>query len=154
MPAVPTPRRGIRLLVAALAVAVVAVLTLAPQRVVNPARGVFMGFVDAAVEPFAAWLPVLGADRVLNTAMFLPLGAAIALILSRRLWPLAILAGFALSATVEYAQASIPGRVPDPTDVLWNTVGGAAGVLLVTLTRYLFAGVRRLSRMRFRKAAR
>ena len=72
------------------------------------------------------------AERLLNTLMFVPLGATIALLLHRRLWPLAILVGFAMSAAVEYAQPTIPGRVPDAADVFWNTVGAAIGVVLVT----------------------
>lgn len=46
---------------------------------------------------------------------------------------MAIGGGLALSATVEYLQASIPGRVPDADDVLWNTVGTTIGVLAMTL---------------------
>jgi glycopeptide antibiotics resistance protein len=94
-------------------------------------------------EPVVRWIPAGDSEQVLNTLLFVPLGATIALLLSRRLWPIAILAGFALSASVEYAQASIPGRVPDPADVLWNTVGGAIGVVLVSVPRLIGAAVQR-----------
>jgi hypothetical protein len=131
--------RSIRLIAATLALAAVAVLTLGPRRLVAPARSEFMQWVDAVASPLLAWIPY-GADgeRVLNTLMFVPLGATIALLLGRRWWPVGVLAGFALSATVEFAQASIPGRVPDAADVLWNTLGGAIGVVAVTLVRLLF----------------
>ncbi|MFG6401209.1 VanZ family protein [Microbacterium sp. P04] len=141
-----TTTRSIRTLAALMAVAAVAALTLAPRRIVAPARGGFMRLMDAVAQPLLAWMPSGEAERVLNTLMFLPLGAAIALLLSRRLWPLAVLAGFALSATVEYAQASIPGRVPDPNDVFYNTVGAAIGVVVVTLVRWLAAAVGRTTR--------
>lgn len=132
------PRRRIRLFAVALAVAAVAALTLAPQRFVAPLRGAFMRLLDA-VAPAIAWIPLDDAERVLNTILFVPLGVAIALLLSRRAWPLAILAAFALSAAVEYAQGSIPGRIPDPDDVLWNTVGGAIGVLAASAVRLVAA---------------
>lgn len=137
-----TRRGGIRVLAALIAIAAVAALTLAPRWIVAPARGAFMRLMDAATEPLLLWIPYGEAERVLNTIMFVPLGVTIALLLTRRAWPLAILAGFALSAAVEYAQASIPGRVPDPEDIVWNTVGAAVGVALVTLPRLLSAAVR------------
>lgn len=145
--------RSIRLTAAAVAVIAVAALTLAPQRFVGPARWGFLQFVDAVAAPLLAWIPYGGTERMLNTLMFVPLGATIALLLSRRMWPLAILAGFTLSAAVEYAQDSIPGRVPDPADVLWNTVGGAIGVVLVTLIRFGIAGVRWAHRRRIGSTA-
>jgi glycopeptide antibiotics resistance protein len=37
------------------------------------------------------------AERLLNTLLFVPLGAAIALLLARRVWPIAILVGFAFA---------------------------------------------------------
>jgi hypothetical protein len=142
-----TPRRGIRLLGACLAAAAVTLLTLAPRSLVAPARGAFMSAMDAVAEPLLAWFPAGDAEIVLNTLLFVPLGATIALLLTRRAWPVAILAAFALSATVEYAQVSIPGRVPDLDDVLWNTVGAVIGVVVVTVPR-LIAGAARRARQR------
>lgn len=139
---------GIRILAATAMVAVVAGLTLAPPSIAAPARYLFIRAMVAVAEPLVVWIPGGLSERVLNTLLFVPLGAAVALVLSRRLWPLAALAGFALSVTVEYAQSSIPGRVPDGADVLWNTVGGAIGVLLVTLPRVIVAAVRPAGRRR------
>ena len=141
-----TRRSGIRFLVAGLVAAVITILTLAPPSIAAPARRAFMQVAVAVAEPVVRWIPAGDSEQVLNTLLFVPLGATIALLLSRRLWPIAILAGFALSASVEYAQASIPGRVPDPADVLWNTVGGAIGVLLVTVPRLIGAAVQRARR--------
>lgn len=135
------PRRGVRLLVATAAALMIGALTLAPRAVVAPARGAFMQVVDAVTAPLLLWIPVAEAERMLNTLLFVPLGAAIALLLNRRAWPIAILVGFALSATVEYAQLSIPGRVPDRDDVLWNTVGAAIGVITVSAPRLFAAAV-------------
>lgn len=137
-----TRGRGIRLLAAVSAVAAVAALTLAPRWIVAPARGAFMRAIEGAVAPMLTWMSYGEAERVLNTLLFVPMGAAIALLLSRRAWPFAILAGFALSAAVEFAQSSIPGRVPDADDVLWNTIGGALGVVVVTVPRLAAAAIR------------
>lgn len=138
--------RSGRLLGAIAAVAAVAALTLGPRAIVAPARDAFMRSMDAVPAPLPAWISTADAERLLNTLMFVPLGATIALLLHRRLWPLAILAGFAMSAAVEYAQATIPGRVPDAADVFWNTVGAAIGVVLLTSTRLVHRRLRRIRR--------
>ena len=147
-------RLGIRLLIAAVAVGLVALLTLLPQRIIGPARYLFMRGVDAVAEPLLVVMPYGSAEQVLNTLMFVPLGMAVAMLLSRHGWPLAILAGFVLSATVEYAQVSVPGRVPDPADIFWNTLGGAIGVAMVTPIRYAVAAGRRSARSRRTRASR
>lgn len=123
-----------RLVAAVSAVAVVSLLTLAPWAFVHPLRGRVVSLLQDAAEPIMTWLPG-GPDQVLNTLLFLPVGATLALLLPRRAWLVAIIAGFVLSALVEIAQESIPGRVPDIGDVLWNTCGGAIGVIVVTLIR-------------------
>lgn len=123
--------------VAALAaLAVVAFLTLGPRAIIAPARRAFLGALDAA----SVTLSYADAERILNTVMFVPLGAALALLLARRWWPVAVLACVALSMTVEFVQESIPGRVPDAADVLWNSVGGAIGVVAIALVRAVVRG--------------
>lgn len=136
-PIQPAPSRalGVRLLAATAVLVAVATLTLAPRALVAPVKSLFLRGMDALCAPLMALIPYGDADRVLNTLLFIPLGATIALLLSRRAWPLAILAGFILSAGVEVFQASIPGRVPDVEDVLWNTLGGAIGVMVVVMIR-------------------
>lgn len=143
-----TRGRGIRTLAALGALAGVALLTLAPRSLIAPARGAFMRALDALTAPVLVWIPYDDAERVLNTLLFVPLGAAVALLLSRRAWPWAVAAGFALSAAVEYLQGSIPGRVPDPSDVMWNTIGAVVGVAAVTLPRMLAAAWARRRRQR------
>lgn len=68
------------------------------------------------------------ADALLNVLLFLPLGAALAGrgIGGRRSVALAAV----LSAAVEAAQLLVPGRDPSPPDLLFNTLGGAAGYAL------------------------
>jgi hypothetical protein len=135
----PSPRRVGGIVAAAFAIVAVAVLTLGPGAFVAPARGAFERVLDAAAAPLLQGIPY-GDARLLNAALFVPLGAAVAMVLGRRQWILAILVGFAVSAAVEYAQRAIPGRVPDPEDVFWNTLGAAIGVFAVVVVR-LIAGV-------------
>jgi glycopeptide antibiotics resistance protein len=137
-----TATRSIRLAVVVLALSAVAALTLAPRTIIAPARARFTHAVDVLFAPLVSSISTADAERILNTLMFVPLGAALALLFSRRLWPLAMLAGFALSAAVEYAQAFIPGRVSDPRDVLWNTVGAIVGAAVVALVRFAAGGRR------------
>src|SRR3546814_5180919 len=96
---------------AALALLLVAALTLAPQVLVGPARAAFLDWANAVTMPPFAGAGYAEAERLMNTAMFVPLGAAFALVLPWRGWPLAVPAGLGVSAAVEYAPASIPGRI-------------------------------------------
>lgn len=135
--------RGIRILAAVVAVTAVAALTLGPRAIIAPARSAFLEVTAVVTSPLLAMLPDARPDQVLNAILFVPLGAAIALLLPRWAWWIAPLGALALSAVVEHAQASIPGRVPDVDDLLWNGVGGAIGVILVTVPRLAADAVRR-----------
>lgn len=74
---------------------------------------------------------VLGslADVLRNLALYLPLGAALALrgVGARATFGI----GFALAAAIELAQLRIPGRASSPDDVLANTLGAGLGFALV-----------------------
>ncbi|GAA5198047.1 VanZ family protein [Microbacterium jejuense] len=130
-PARMPPTLGPRLFLAALTAAVVVALTLAPRAVVAPVRGAVMALAGRFAEPLVAGLSPLQLESALNALLFVPLGAALALLLGRRLWALAPVLGFAVSFAVEYAQVRIPGRVPDLQDVVWNTVGAVVGAAAV-----------------------
>lgn len=83
------------------------------------------------------------SDALVNIILFLPLGAALALLARRGGW--IVLGGCLLSCAVESAQLLlIPGRDPSIGDVLFNTLGTAAGVALVrTAPSWLAPPVRR-----------
>lgn len=86
-----------------------------------------------------------------NVALFVPVGMFLLLLVGTRLWWLALTASFGLTAFIESAQRSIPGRIPDERDLLANGLGAVIGVLVaVVLT--LPAEIRR--RRRRRAAAR
>jgi hypothetical protein len=138
-----TRGRGIRLLLTGAIATAITLLTLAPPAVAAPLRWVFLRSMVEAGQPLVGAFAFGDVDDVLNVLLFVPLGATLAMLLARRFWPVAIAVPLALSAAVEFAQRSIPGRVPDGDDVLWNTVGAAVGVLAVTIPRLVLAGVRR-----------
>lgn len=98
-------------------VTVIAIATLTPG---SPVR----------LEPTSLTCLVCGsagaADVIRNLLLFLPLGAAGALLGWR--WPRALATGFALSLAVESLQLFvIPGRDPSLSDLLTNTIGTATG---------------------------
>lgn len=66
------------------------------------------------------------ADILRNLLLFLPLG----LVLPRALGSVraALMTMFLLTLGIEIAQLVIPGRDSNPTDVLFNTLGGAVGI--------------------------
>ncbi|MBN1177586.1 MAG: VanZ family protein [Anaerolineae bacterium] len=64
-----------------------------------------------------------------NVAVFVPLGAALALALGGRVVP-ATLLGAALSLSIELAQLALPSRVSAVDDWLLNTLGTALGALV------------------------
>jgi hypothetical protein len=68
------------------------------------------------------------AAAILNTALFIPFGAALGLG-RRSLWVLGFV-GFAASLGIETVQHLLPGRNPTLGDLLFNTAGTVAGVLL------------------------
>ncbi|MBN9174104.1 MAG: VanZ family protein [Microbacterium sp.] len=123
----------------------VAALTLLPRRFVAPIHGLFLSWTDAHAQHLLAWFPQADSEQVLNAILFAPLGAALAVLFGRRLWPAAVLACATLSAAVEYAQSDIPGRVSDPHDIAWNTLGAAVGTAIVAVGYLLAAIARRVA---------
>jgi hypothetical protein len=69
------------------------------------------------------------ADVLLNVTLFLPLGAALAL--SGRSLGRCALLGALLSACIEFAQLSIPGRDSSLGDVIANTLGTTLGAIVL-----------------------
>jgi glycopeptide antibiotics resistance protein len=101
--------------------------------------------IDGGILNLAAWTSTTTwstgyiSEIAFNVMLFIPIGAFAALLLHRRRWPAALLAGFAFTALIEVAQLLLPDRVSDPRDLLLNTLGSTLGVVLVMAAR----GVRR-----------
>jgi glycopeptide antibiotics resistance protein len=98
------------------AVALVVVMTLTPDPPWLYLR------IAAVLEP---WVAPLVVARVLNVALFVPLGAAIGW-WGRPRWLLAALGG---SITIELLQFLLDQRSPDALDVATNLLGTLLGYL-------------------------
>jgi hypothetical protein len=85
------------------------------------------------------------ADTLLNVVLFLPLGAALFAV-SRSVTK-AALACATFSAAIELAQlAWIPGRDSNPSDFIFNSLGGFLGALIVLTAPWWMAGSARRRR--------
>ena len=85
-----------------------------------------------------------------NIALFVPVGMFLMLLFGTRLWWLALGASFAMTSAIEFAQRSIPGRVPDERDLIANGLGAVIGVL-IALVLTAPAALRRRRRRRVRE---
>jgi VanZ family protein len=83
-----------------------------------------------AISPYSSTWWAL--EDLGNVALFLPVGAVLALLLTPAR---ALLAGVLLSAGCEFAQLFIPMRQASVLDVAMNSIGTATGVALVLLVR-------------------
>lgn len=132
--------------------AFVAWLTLTPQAYASAHISIIFRVLDALHRH--GYLLSVDDNRLeflANIALFLPVGMFLLLLFGTRLWWLALTAAFALTAFIETAQRSIPGRVSDEHDLLANGLGAVIGVLIaVVLT--LPAELRRRRRRRGRHA--
>ncbi|WP_158590159.1 VanZ family protein [Amnibacterium setariae] len=122
--------RLLRVLAAAAALLVLVVL-LAPAHTDLPIAWLSASHLlgNAAAGGTPLWWAL---EDLANIALFAPLGAALAL----RLRPVpAWLVAVAASACCETAQLWIPTRHASVLDVAMNTIGAAAGVVLVRLAK-------------------
>ena len=101
------------------------------------------------LDPVTARLSVERVEFLANIALFVPVGVFVLLLFGSRLWWVAVAASIALTSAIETAQRSIPGRVPDPRDVVANSIGALIGValaLVLTLPSTLRRRRRRAAR--------
>jgi hypothetical protein len=83
------------------------------------------------------------ADAILNMVLFSPLGAGLALFFNS---VVAVVASGVFSVALEIAQTELAGRFPTVGDIVFNTLGGGLGALLVIAAPTLPGLVRRPSR--------
>ncbi len=132
--------------------AFVAWLTLTPQAVATESISVIYRVLDALQRRgYLLSVDDNELEFLANIALFVPVGMFLLLLFGTRLWWLALMASFAMTAAIEFAQRSIPGRVPDERDLLANGLGAIIGVL-VALVLTLPAALRRRRQRRARRA--
>lgn len=81
------------------------------------------------------WTTGYLSEMAFNVALFVPVGLLAALLIPRRRWPLALVAGFVFTTLIELVQVPELDRVSDPRDLVMNTSGAVLGVLLVLVAR-------------------
>jgi len=109
--------------------AVVGWLTLGPQPLDDEGRGLLrrvIGWLQGH-EP-TAWVTYSGVEFTANVLMFVPVGLFFVLLLGRRRWWLAVVLCVALTIGIETTQLFLVDRIPDPRDLLSNSIGGVVGV--------------------------
>ena len=89
---------------------------------------------DAWTAP-VTWTTGYLSEMAFNVAMFVPVGLLAALLIPRRRWPLALLAGLGFTMFIELVQVPVADRISDPRDLVMNTTGAVLGVLLVLVAR-------------------
>ena len=114
--------------------AFVAWLTLTPQADAVEHISIIYRLLDVVHQQgFLLTIDDAELEFLANIALFVPVGMFLLLLFGTRLWWLALTASFGLTAVIEFAQRSIPGRVPDERDLLANGLGAVIGVLIAVV---------------------
>lgn len=86
------------------------------------------------------WITFPLLEGVGNLLLFIPVGAIAYLVIPRRLWPVSLLVGPALSGAIELGQwLLLPGRTGSVADFALNSLGAALGVGLAAAISLPFA---------------
>lgn len=75
------------------------------------------------------WITYHRLEFLANVGMFVPVGMFFLLLFGRRMWFVAVLAGVAMTVTIEFVQIFLPDRVSDVRDIIANSIGTLVGVL-------------------------
>ncbi|MEY2848688.1 MAG: hypothetical protein RI885_1353 [Actinomycetota bacterium] len=75
------------------------------------------------------WITYQRVEFTANVFMFIPVGMFLLLLVGRRRWFVALLAGIALTVSIETVQLFLPDRVSDVSDIIANSIGTLIGVL-------------------------
>jgi hypothetical protein len=102
-----------------------------PFRVTRPTLPKYLGWYKYYPGEFG-WFE---KDVTLNILGFIPLGFLLSWRRRPRFIWIALLVGFSLSLSVEFAQAFIPGRYSSMSDLMSNTAGALLGALLTRFDR-------------------
>ncbi len=114
--------------------AVVAWVTLGPQPLDAQGSAILYRLIDEfSQHRMTSWLTYSRVEFLANVAMFIPIGVFFVLLMGRKWWFAAILAGIGMTFTIEFVQLFLPTRVPDVRDLLSNTLGACIGVFLALI---------------------
>ena len=90
------------------------------------------------------WVTYTQLESFANVLLFVPFGLLIALLVPTRWWWLVVVGLIVAAGGIELGQALfLPGRVPSIDDVLANSTGGVAGVVIAAIIRGIGWAIRR-----------
>lgn len=139
----PAPQRRTRGLAALLGVPFLAglgLLTLTPSRVEESMPNLLDLVLTTAHRAGWNWLDFTRLEIIANVLVFVPVGVFAFLLVPRRVWPLAVVLGPAISVAIEVAQrVALPHRAATMSDVVANSGGALIGVFLAIACTLLFA---------------
>lgn len=123
-------------------------LTIWPRPIQDSAPVILDLVVRAAHRGLGwSWLGFTELEAAANVLVFVPIGILAFLAFRRIAWPLALLAGPALSLAVEVIQEiALPHRIGSVIDIALNSFGATVGVLLAWVVAMLIHS-RRPSKM-------
>jgi glycopeptide antibiotics resistance protein len=98
--------------------------------VFSPADDSGTGFLDQLGELLGEPAYV-ALEFTANIAMFVPFGVLVRIAFTRVPWWVVLLLGLATTVTIELVQTTLPSRYSTVSDVVANTLGTAAGLLVV-----------------------
>ncbi|MFP3464829.1 VanZ family protein [Leifsonia sp. SIMBA_070] len=127
-------RRAVLPLPIAVYLAAVAAVTLDPSPG-DPAGNPLLRSLLRAVSsvPGLGWVDYDVAEFSANILLFVPMGVLFTLLLGVWRWWIAVAIGVAATLAIEFSQLFIPYRVSDVRDLVANTLGTLAGVVIVVL---------------------
>lgn len=94
------------------------------------------------------WVTYTQLESFANVMLFVPFGLLIALLVPTSWWWLVVLGLITVAGGIELGQALfLPGRVPSLDDVIANSTGGVAGVLIAAVIRGIGWAIRTARRV-------
>ncbi|QDE35607.1 VanZ family protein [Microbacterium foliorum] len=139
----PPPRRLTRGIALALGIPFfigLALLTLTPARVEESMPNLLDLVLSSAHRLGWESLDFTRLEIIANVLVFVPIGILAFILVPRRLWPLAIVLGPALSLSIEaFQRLVLPHRAATLTDVVANSGGALIGVAIAITGTLLFA---------------
>ena len=139
----PAPRRwtrGIAILLGIPFLVGLGLLTLTPARVEESMPNLLDLVLSTAHRVGWDWLDFTRLEILANVLVFVPVGVFAFLLVPRRVWPVAVVLGPAISVAIEVAQRlALPHRAATVSDVAANSGGALIGVFLAIACTLLFA---------------
>ncbi|MCM3780009.1 VanZ family protein [Microbacterium hydrocarbonoxydans] len=139
----PAPKRWTRGVAALLGIPFLlglVLLTLTPSRVEERMPNLLDLVLSTAHRLGWEWLDFTRLEIIANVLVFVPVGVFAFLLVPRRIWPIAVVLGPAISVAIEIAQrVALPHRAATVSDVVANSGGALIGVFLAIACTLLFA---------------